>query len=260
MMNGGKVSIADLKEFIDNSYAKKPKDFKDFVLDKDLSSQRVKVYIHPQTKQAYVVHRGTASIQDVGNDLKMALGFDISGSNRVKHAKEVQKKTEKKYGVDNVTTIGHSLGAKIASDVGQDSKSIINLNKAVIPSDLNKSLSSKETNIRSKSDLISILQPFQKKGKSVTIEIPALDLPNSRTTTGLVKQGLIEHKSDILERLDQDKMVGKGVCSIKKNKMILKQLKEEVKKIAKKRKVKYLIGGKKKGDFKKFICGCDKCI
>jgi hypothetical protein len=261
MMNGGKVSIADLKEFIDNSYAKKPKDFKDFVLDKQLSSQRVKVYIHPQSKQAYVVHRGTASIHDVGNDLKMALGFDISGSKRVKHAKEVQKKTEKKYGKEKVTTIGHSLGAKIASDVGQDSKSIINLNKAVIPSDLNKTLSSKETNIRSKSDLISILQPFQKKGKSVTIEIPALELPSpSPSATGLVKTGLQEHKSDILERLDQDKMVGKGCCSDKKNKMNIKQLKEEDKKIAKERKVKYLIGNKKKGDFKKFICGCDKCI
>jgi hypothetical protein len=114
-------------------------------------------------------------------------------------------------------------------------------------------------NIISKSDLISILQPFQKKGKSVTIEIPALDLPNS-SATGLVKTGLQEHKSDILERLDQDKMIGRGVCSIKKNKMNLKQLKEEVKKLAKKRKVKYLIGGKKKVDFKKFICGCDKCI
>jgi hypothetical protein len=163
-MKGGKVSIADLKSFIDNSYAKKPKNFKDFVLDKDLSSQRVKVYINPTTREAYVVHRGTASIQDVGNDLKMALGFDISSSKRVKHAKEIQKKTENKYGKDNVTTIGHSLGAKIASDVGQDSKSIINLNKAVIPSDLNKTLSSKEKNIRSKSDLISILQPFKKKG------------------------------------------------------------------------------------------------
>jgi hypothetical protein len=228
MMKGGAVSITDLKQFIDNSYAKKPKKFKDFVLDKQLSSQRVKVYIHPQTKQAYVVHRGTASIQDVGNDLKMALGFDISGSKRVKHAKEVQKKTESKYGADNVTTIGHSLGSKIASDVGQNSKSIINLNKAVIPSDLNKTLSSKETNIRSKSDLISILQPFQKKGKSVTIEIPALELP-SPSVTGLVKTGLQEHKSDILERLDQDKMIGRGVCSINKNKMNLKQLKEEVK-------------------------------
>jgi hypothetical protein len=258
MMKGGAVSITDLKQFIDNSYAKKPKKFKDFVLDKQLSSQRVKVYIHPRTKQAYVVHRGTASIQDVGNDLKMALGFDISGSKRVKHAKEVQKKTESKYGADNVTTIGHSLGSKIASDVGQNSKSIINLNKAVIPSDLNKTLSSKETNIRSKSDLISILQPFQKKGKSVTIEIPALELP-SPSVTGLVKTGLQEHKSDILERLPQDMKVGKGRCEIKKNKMNLKQLKEEVKKIAKERKVKFLIGGKKKGDFKKFICGCDKC-
>jgi hypothetical protein len=257
MMKGGAISITDLKEFIDNSYSKKPKDFKDFKLDKELSSQRVKVYINPTTREGYVIHRGTASIQDVGNDLKMALGFDISGSKRVKHAKEVQKKAEKKYGADNITTIGHSLGSKIASDVGQDSKSIINLNKAVIPSDLNKELSSKETNIRSKNDLISILQPFQKKGKSVTIEIPALNLPVP-SHVGLVKMGLEEHKSDILDRLPKDKMVGKG-CQVKKNKMNLKQLKEEVKKLAKERKIKYLIGGKKKGDFKKFICGCEKC-
>lgn len=257
-MKGSGVSISDLKEFIDNSYSKKPKDFKDFKLDKELSSQRVKVYINPTTREAFVVHRGTASIQDVGNDLKMALGFDISGSKRVKHAKDVQKKAEKKYGADNVTTIGHSLGSKISSDVGQDSKAIINLNKAVIPSDLNKELSSKETNIRSKSDLISILQPFQKKGKSVTIEIPALDLPTP-SVIGLVKTGLKEHKSDILDRLPQDMKVGKGMCMVKKNKMNLKQLKEEVKKIAKERKVKYLIGGKRKGDFKKFLCGCGKC-
>ena len=92
-MKGSGVSISDLKEFIDNSYSKKPKDFKDFKLDKELSSQRVKVYINPNTREAFVVHRGTASIQDVGNDLKMALGFDISGSKRVKHAKDVQKKS-----------------------------------------------------------------------------------------------------------------------------------------------------------------------
>jgi hypothetical protein len=179
----------------------------------------------------------------------MALGFDISGSKRVKHANDVQKKTEKKYGADNVTTIGHSLGAKIASDVGQDSKSIINLNKAVIPSDLKNTLLSKETNLRSKSDLISILQPFQKKGRSVLIEIPALALP------------IAEHKSSILDRLPQEMKVGKGMrCSVKKNKMNIRELKEDVKRIAKERGIKYLIGDKNKIDLKRFLCSCDKCI
>ena len=249
-MDGGAVSISDLKQFIDNSYEKKPKNFKDFVLDKQLSSQRVKVYINPQTREAYIVHRGTASIQDVGNDLKMMLGFDISKSKRVKHAKSVQKATEDKYGADNVTTIGHSLGSKIASDVGQNSKSIINLNKAVIPSDLNKTLSEKETNIRSKYDLVSVLQPFQKKGKSVTINIPAVDIPKLH----------IEHQSGVLDRLPADKLVGKGVCLYKSNKMKIDELKKEVKRVAKDRKIKYLIGDKKKGDMKRFICGCDKCM
>jgi hypothetical protein len=198
----------------------------------------------------------------VGNDLKMALGFDISGSKRVKHAKEVQEATEKKYGADNVTTIGHSLGAKIASDVGKNSKEIINLNKAVIPSDLNKELSEKETNIRSKYDLVSILQPFQKKGKSVTINIPAVDMP-SPNVVSVGKSVLKEHQSGVLDRLSGDTLVGKGECigcGFKNNKMKVEELKKEAKRVAKDRKIKYLIGDKKKGDMKRFICGCEKCM
>ena len=42
----------------------------------------------------------------------------MSETKRFQHAKDIQKKAEGKYGKDHTTTLGHSLGAKIASDVG----------------------------------------------------------------------------------------------------------------------------------------------
>ncbi len=38
----------------------------------------------------------------------------------VKHAKEIQDKAEAKYGKENVATIGHSLGAKLANSTLQN--------------------------------------------------------------------------------------------------------------------------------------------
>ena len=55
---------------------------------------------------------------------------------RYKHAKEIQDKKEKKYGKENVTTIGHSLGAKLASDLGGKSKEIIIYNKPITPGEI----------------------------------------------------------------------------------------------------------------------------
>ena len=101
-----------------------------------------------------------------------------------------------------MSTVGHSLGSHISSQVGQNSKEIINLNKAVVPSDLGKTVSSKETNIRSSRDVISSLLPLQRnKGKTITIE-------NTSTNP------LTEHSTGILDRLPQNQMIGEGFIKI----------------------------------------------
>lgn len=201
-MKGGKISVENIKKFIQQSYEPKLNDVDDYVIDNELSGQRAKVYKKKGTSEAVVVHRGTKGLADLGNDLKLALGFDISNTKRVKHAKEVQQKAEQKYGSQNVSTVGHSLGSNISSNVGQNSKEIINLNKAVLPNDLGKTISLKETNIRSSRDVISSLLPFQKnKGKTITIENKS-------------NNPLTEHSTDILDRLPQNQMVGEGFIKI----------------------------------------------
>ena len=47
-------------------------------------------------------------VQDVYNDVKYALGMNISNSKRLKHSQDIQRKAEDNYGKENVTTLGQS--------------------------------------------------------------------------------------------------------------------------------------------------------
>ena len=169
------METTTLSELLKNDYKEKPKEnVKEFTLDNDLSGKRVKVYVDGQGK-AVVSHRGTQGIQDIFTDMRLLLGD--KSSERFKHAKRIQKKAEAKYGGDNVTTIGHSLGASIAENVGQNSNKVITYNKPVVPTDLFNRTSKKQTDIRTSLDPISILRPLQKGKKAKIIQ--------SKTVNGL---------------------------------------------------------------------------
>ena len=198
-LEGGKLPVSDIQALLNQCYSSKPTDYKDYTLDKELSGKRVQVYKKNNSPQTIVVHRGTEGIQDMGNDLKYVLGFDISKSKRAKYSQNIQKKAEEKYGAQNVSTLGHSLGAKLALQVGANSKEIINLNKAVSPADSLTKVKPNEYNIRSSKDIVSTLLPVQ--NKSLTIDSP------------LFSNVLEEHKTDVLNRLDPNLLVGKGLKS-----------------------------------------------
>ena len=122
-IEGGKLPIGDIQGLLKQSYRSTLMDYKNYTVDKELSGKRVQVYKQNNSPNAVVVHRGTNSIQDVANDLKyLLLGYDISNSKRAKHSQEIQRKAEQKYGAKNVSTLGHSLGSKLASLVGSNSK------------------------------------------------------------------------------------------------------------------------------------------
>lgn len=186
---GGKVSAKYVKDFLSSSYDKKPPErIGDFIQDKGLTGQRAQVYHNPKTGQAVVVHRGSASIQDWGNNLKLALGFNMKDTKRFSHAAKIQKQAEEKYGAKNVSTLGHSLGAKIASDVGKDSGEVITLNKPTVGRDLfkeNQGKNENETNIRTDSDLVSKLS-----GNS-DFTIPSKSL-----------NPIAEHSPDVVDRVE----------------------------------------------------------
>lgn len=197
---GGKLSSRYIEDFLSNSYEQAkdaPDTIGDFVKDKGLSGQRVQVYHNPKSGQAVVVHRGTSGIHDWGNDLKMALGFDMKNTKRFEHSAKIQKEAEAKYGAKNISTLGHSLGAKLASDVGTDSGEIITLNKPVVGRDLFKSNQGKkenETNIRTSRDVVSATD----KNADFTIPSKSLNPVTEHTTDVMKRTGDMEFgKSDL---------------------------------------------------------------
>lgn len=231
LLQGGKMNTKLIRKFLDASYANKgkaPKNIDGYNRDESLSGERVSVYYNPTTHDAVVIHRGSKGIHDWGNNLKMALGFSMKGTKRFQHSKDIQKKVEEKYGKDHTTTLGHSLGAKIASDVGEDSKEIINLNKATgIGLDSYKKKhgeKANETNIR------TTLDPVSAKG------VLDADLTIPSKSLNLIK----EHGTGVLDRVDTE--VGKGyentiVPSFNRRdyeKLTKKQLKTIIKSLPKK--------------------------
>lgn len=196
-MKGGKMKIGDVKKLLDVSYNDKPNDINGFKIDKELSGKRVQVYTD-DTGRAYVVHRGTQGFQDILTDVNMVFG-KIKGQKRFKHAEKIQKEAEAKYGTENVSTLGHSLGARIAEEVGKKGKEIITYNKPTLPIDLitKKKLPDKQYDIRTSLDPVSVLQPLQKGSADLVIPSKTLN-------------PLVEHTMTALDRVNEDMIVGAG--------------------------------------------------
>jgi len=119
-MQGGKLLTKNIKDLLKQSYNKNLQNINDYDVDTSLSGQRVQVYKHKNSNDAVVVHRGTKGLHDVYNDIKYAIGMDISNSKRLKHAQDIQRKAEEKYGRENISTLGHSLGSLASSSVGKN--------------------------------------------------------------------------------------------------------------------------------------------
>ena len=198
-LKGGKLATPVLKGLLDASYDSKVKNVGDFEIDKQLSSSTSKVYRNPKTGQVVVAHRGTAGITDWGNNAVYAIGGKEAYklTSRYKQAEKVQRRAEKKYGAENVSTIGHSQGGLQSELLGGRSKEIITLNKATLPFESNKNKN--QYDIRSDRDIVSGLNPFAKKSKrDVTIKAETYN-------------PLTEHSGDVLDRLGKNRVIGKGV-------------------------------------------------
>lgn len=167
---GGKLAASIISKFIKASHDKDYHDVGDFKIDRDLSHEWVKVYYNPKNNQAVVVHRGSADKADAWTDFKLL--FQQKNNNRFKKSEEVQKKAEQKYGAQNVTTIGSSLGGYLAEEFGQNSKEVITVSKPTTPLDVlkGKKKGDKQHDIRTTLDPIAILQNFQKGDKDVVIK------------------------------------------------------------------------------------------
>jgi len=202
-IKGGKVEVKYLNKLLNESYQSKNKTAANiddrYYLDSELSTDKTKVYVDKNTNDITMVNRGTSDFKDVMTDAKMLFGYH---DKRFNEPKEILGKIKQKYTDKNIDLIGHSLGAKIAETLGNDSqvKNIITLNKPTTPKDLiqKSKINSKQYDIRTTGDLVSALQPFQTG-------------PNDIIISSETKNPYTEHKIDTLDRLDQNLVIGTGL-------------------------------------------------
>jgi uncharacterized protein YqgQ len=215
-MVGGKLKVKHLKEILNASYSKTPKEtIDDFVLDKQLSNSYAKVYHNPKTGQTVIAHKGTQGLLDWGNNIVYGLfgktGYKLTP--RFRNAKKVQEETVKKYGFKELTTVGHSQGGLNAEILGQKGKEVITLNKATRPFANKKG--EKQYDVSTTGDVVSKLNPFQGKSKKdISIK--------SKTYNPIT-----EHVLPVLEGLNEEEELGEGQSIIKmKKKDFIKEHKE----------------------------------
>ena len=89
-------------------------------MDQDLSDKDRFTFYHPATKKAVVSFRGTnvTNIGDLAADVAIAKGQQ-NHAIRFKNSKKLTEKAIQKYGKENVSLTGHSLGGSQAIMVAQ---------------------------------------------------------------------------------------------------------------------------------------------
>ena len=192
MKSGGALPIKDIKALLDKSYSgQRPSSYGDYEVDPELSDTKVQVYHHKKTGKAVVVHRGTKGFGDVLADVAYATtGYK---GKRFKHSSQKQKGAEDKYGAQNVTTLGHSLGTLLSSDVGSNSHEIINYNKPRLPYAKKRE---NEFNVRTTRDPFSFFKTSKDK--------------NTKMIDSKTFNPVHEHSVDRLSELPEDEMIGHG--------------------------------------------------
>ena len=192
---GSGLPVKDIKNFLSKSYEKKPSSYNEYIIDESLSGQRVQVYNNPITNKTIVVHRGTDSIQDWGTNLAMTFG--IKGK-RFNHAKRIQDEAERKYGKENIITLGHSQGGRWAELLGRDTSEVITLNKPTLPLDLLRrdKVPENQSDIKSTNDPVSVLRKYQ------------LGNEPEKIRSDLISNPIKEHSVEVLNKLPDDYFIG----------------------------------------------------
>lgn len=130
--------------------------------NRSTSKGKDRVYKHKQDKKAYIVYAGTQDSKDAATDLALATGKE-DFTPRFKNAKKLGKQAKMKYGDENVTAIGHSLGGALAEKSGL--RNIITYNRGIGLNGVGKTVQH-GTHYRTGKDPISLLSRTQKYRES----------------------------------------------------------------------------------------------
>ena len=140
-----------------------------YAYDPELSTMESKVFINKATGKPSVAFRGSTRVSDwLFEDPAIALGIKTPKQLR---AEALVKKVEAKY-QQPTDVYGHSLGGGRAELSGA-SGNIYTYNKAVGLGQIGKKLPSRQTDVRTSGDIVSIGSLLQYGGKKKTIKTPS---------------------------------------------------------------------------------------
>lgn len=239
---GGKMKASLIKHFIQSTYLpeKRTPEIDGYKLDESLSDKYITTYWSDEKKKGVVSIRPSHDFGDVVSDVKAALNI-YRKDKRFTSGWRMLDRVGKKYGFDNMTALGYSLGAIVLEKYknAEKFKEIFLVSKPVLPSDIKKGVKplSNATEIRSKLDITSFFKPWQEEAKNVELV--------KATTVNPIKEHQLSH---FFKEIDPDKEIGFGA-----NKMKVKELKQMIKKLRKGKASKYPITGKNKKELVKML-------
>ncbi len=153
-----------------NDYLKSNNETNGFKIVESLTNKESTVLHNPITKETHVSYRGTdpTNIKDVGADLAILTALEKK-TKRYKNAENKFIKTVEKFGKDNITVSGHSLGGGQALHVAEKfGIKSYTFNPAVSARQVVNSTSKVEQNIyRTLTDVVSVNSLFGGKNRKI---------------------------------------------------------------------------------------------
>jgi hypothetical protein len=193
--SGGSLPVKIIYKSIKNGYSYPQIENLDdgFVFSKYGSDKEIQLYVNEKEKRIIINFIGTYTLFDWSNNYSYVLG-KYKETKRFKRARDAFIKITDDYQNYKVILVGHSQSAVITNILNQEFPNriyeVINLNGA----NLGETERDNEYNIRSKMDLVSLLHKPTKR-----------DIIIDNKTNNI----LTEHKPNVLERLEQNRKIGR---------------------------------------------------
>jgi hypothetical protein len=161
--------------------------------DDELSNDNQHAYYNPEKKKLIYSVTGTHRLKDWTTNAYLAVG-KLKETNRYKSADEGLKKAKLKYGVNEASIYGHSLGGSISGYIGGKSDKVYTLDKGAT---IGQKVRSNEKAFRTAFDPVSLLNANSK-------HMTTLPNENKKIATGLlpadaVVNGLKAHDVDSIK-------------------------------------------------------------
>lgn len=141
-----------------------------FTFDSALSTVRTKVWFDKTRKRPLILHRGSIDLFRnffVSDTLILFNYHQIDP--RMFEARRITKATKNKYGTSVCDHVGHSMGGMCSEMVADADSYVVTYNKAANLQGLDKQIIKRQTDIRNKNDLVSVLSKYQDRNV-ITLE------------------------------------------------------------------------------------------